>query len=123
MAQSNQIVLVGEMGRKKVSKKSVESVFTASAWQYFWVMVGCGLLSIIPFVMPFALCMKERWVARHTRIVGMTLQFEGTGGKLLKKMFLWGIIFIITAGIAMPGLVGAYHKWVVEHTIFGPEAM
>lgn len=123
MAQSNQIVLVGEMGRKKVSKKSVESVFTASPWKYFWVMVGCGLLSIIPFVMPFALCMKERWVARNTRIVGMTLQFEGTGGQLLKKFFLWGFLLIITATLATPGIIGAYHKWVVEHTIFGSEVM
>lgn len=122
MAQSNQIVLTGELGKKRISRKNVESVFTATPWKAFWVYLGLALVSVIPFVLPFALVAKERWDCNHTRIVGMTLRFEGRGGQLLGKFFLWGLIFIVTASLGVFGIAGAYKRWVVEHTIFGPEA-
>lgn len=101
---------------------SVKSKFTGSPWKMFFMRLGLGLLSVIPFVgLPNAICIMQRYIARHTRIVGMKLVFNGTAGKCLGQIIKWGFFTVITLGIY--GAVYApvrYQQWVTENTVFAP---
>ncbi len=65
---------------------------------------------------PWAVCMKERWFARHTVVDGKQLYFDGTGGQLFGKYILWLFLTIITVGIFGLWLGIKMKKWVVKHT-------
>ena len=76
------------------------------------------LLTIITlgFGTPWAVCMKERWIAKHTIVDGKQLYFEGTGGQLFGKYLLWLLLTIITIGIFGLWLGIKMKQWTVKHT-------
>lgn len=105
-------------------KRSLRSSFNATCGRYFFLKLGLALLSIIPFCMPVAICIHERYKCSHTEIVGMKLEFTGRAGELLGKMIVWGLLSIITIGIyAMIVLPVRFEQWKVAHTVFGPVVM
>lgn len=65
---------------------------------------------------PWAVCMKERWIAKHTIIDGKQLRFDGTGGQLFGKYIIWFLLTIVTLGIYSLWLTIKMKKWVVSHT-------
>ena len=65
---------------------------------------------------PWAVCIKERWIAKHTFIDGHQCVFDGTGGQLFGKYILWILLTIITLGIYSFWLGIKMKKWVVSHT-------
>ena len=65
---------------------------------------------------PWAVCIKEKWVAEHTIINGHQLYFDGTGGQLFGKYLLWSFLTVITLGIYSFWLIIKMKKWVVMHT-------
>ncbi|MFA6866226.1 MAG: DUF898 family protein [Clostridia bacterium] len=107
------------------TKRSLRSKFNGTTGKYFGVRLGCALLSIIPIIgVPNAMCILERYKCKNTEIVGMSFEFNGKSGELLKKMIGWFFLSLITIGIY--GFVVApmrYEEWRVAHTTFGPVIM
>ena len=85
-------------------------------------MIGIGILQwlIITFTLgfgvPWAVCVKERWYARHTIIDGKQLVFDGTGGQLFGNYIKWFLLTLITLGIYGFWLSIKMRQWVVKHT-------
>ena len=65
---------------------------------------------------PWAVCMKEKWIAEHTIINGHQLYFDGTGGQLCGNYIKWFLLTIITFGIYSFWLMIKMKQWVVMHT-------
>ena len=85
-------------------------------------LIGISLVQILITVItlglayPWAVCMKERWIAKHTIIDGKQLVFDGTGVQLVGKYLLWWFLTIITFGIYSFWLNIKMKQWVVKHT-------
>lgn len=67
---------------------------------------------------PWAVCFKERWIAKHTYIDGRQLMFDGTSGQLFGNYIKWFLLTIITLGIYGFWLDIKMKQWVVKHTHF-----
>lgn len=72
------------------------------------------------FATPFAIVLKQRWRAEHTRINGHRLIFLGGGMQLFWLWLKWMFLLIITAGIYSFWMVPQVQKWIVENTDFDP---
>lgn len=88
-------------------------------------LLGLIGISILTFLLclitlglgtPWAVCMKERWYAKHTIIDGHQLVFEGTGGGLFGQYIKWFLLTLITLGIYSLWLSIKMKKWVISHT-------
>lgn len=67
---------------------------------------------------PWAMCMMERWEARHTVINGRRLKFTGKGIQLFGRYILWSFLTIITLGIYSIWFGLGMEKWRVKHTVY-----
>ena len=78
-----------------------ESQFTGGLLGLIGINILQGLLIAftLGFGAPWAICMKERWIAKHTFINGRQLAFDGTGGQLFGKYIIWLLLTLITCGI------------------------
>lgn len=96
----------------------MESKFTGGLLGYIGVCILQWLLTFITFGLgaPWAVCMKERWIAKHTIIDGRRLVFDGTGAQLFGNYIVWFLLTIITFGIYGFWLNINMKKWVVKHT-------
>ena len=65
---------------------------------------------------PWAVCIKEAWIAGHTIIDGRRLRFDGTGGQLFGNYIKWFLLTIITLGIYSFWLNIKMKQWIVKHT-------
>ncbi len=87
-------------------------------------MIGIGILQglIITFTLglglPWAVCLKQRWIAKHTTIDGRRLTFDGTGGQLFGNYIKWFLLTIITFGIYGFWLTIKMQQWITKHTHF-----
>lgn len=106
-------------------KRSLKSVFTATAGRYFFLRLGVSLLAIIPIIgLPNAICIMERYHCKNTQIVGIPLEFTGKSGNLLGQLIKWFFFSIITLGIYGVFLLPIrYKQWITSHTVFGPIVM
>ena len=96
----------------------MESKFTGGLLGQIGIGIAMALLSLITLGIgtPWAICMQQRWICKHTHIDGMQLTFDGKGGQLWVKMFVWGLLSIITIGIFSLWIPIKYQKWITEHT-------
>ena len=69
---------------------------------------------------PWGVCLKERWIAKHTVIDGNKLVFDGKGIQLFGNYIKWLLLTIITIGIYSFWLGIKMKKWVVKHTHIAP---
>jgi uncharacterized membrane protein YjgN (DUF898 family) len=87
-------------------------------------LVGISILQgiLITFTFglgaPWAVCIRERWVAKHTIIDGRRLTFDGNGGQLFGNYIKWFLLTIVTFGIYGFWLSIKMKQWVVKHTHF-----
>lgn len=87
-------------------------------------MIGIGILQglIITFTLglglPWAVCIKQRWIAKHTIIDGKRLTFDGTGGQLFGNYIKWFLLTLITFGIYSFWLTIKMQQWITKHTHF-----
>lgn len=65
---------------------------------------------------PWAVCVKQRWIADHTILDGHRLVFDGTGGQLFGNYIKWFLLTIITLGIYSFWLQIRMKQWIVSHT-------
>lgn len=85
-------------------------------------LIGIGILQVLLTAItlglgaPWAVCMKERWMAKHTVIDGKRLVFDGNGGQLFGNYIKWFLLTIITLGIYSFWLGIKMKQWVVSHT-------
>lgn len=85
-------------------------------------LIGISILSMIIILftlglgLPWAVCLKERWLAEHTFIDNQQLKFDGNGGQLFANYIKWFFLTIITLGIYGLWLNIKIKQWVVMHT-------
>ena len=85
-------------------------------------LIGINLLQALLIAItlglatPWAICMKERWLARHTVIDGQQLIFDGTGSQLFGNYIKWFLLTIITLGIYGFWLDIKLKQWIIKHT-------
>ena len=95
--------------------------FERDVASYFGVGVLSFLLVLftLGFGIPWAVCMKQKWIADHTTIDGRQLKFVGSGGELFGKFIVWYLLSLVTLGIY--GLLywgPNLQQWITEHTDF-----
>lgn len=85
-------------------------------------LIGINLLQVIMITItlglgtPWAICMKERWIAKHTIIDGRQLMFDGTGSQLFGNYIKWFLLTIVTLGIYGFWLDIKMKQWITKHT-------
>ena len=96
------------------------SEFTGGLLGLIGINILQGLLILISLGLgaPWAVCLKERWIAKHTYIDGRQLMFDGTGGQLFGSYIKWFLLTIITLGIYSFWLEIKMKQWLVKHTHF-----
>ncbi len=96
----------------------MESKFTGGLAGLIGISILQFLLTVVTLGLgaPWAVCIKERWIASHTVIDGRQLFFDGTGGQLFGNYIKWFLLTIITLGIYSFWLTINMKKWVVKHT-------
>lgn len=65
---------------------------------------------------PWAICVKEKWIAKHTYIDGKRLIFDGNGMQLFGNYIKWFLLTIVTLGIYGFWLDLKMKSWIVKHT-------
>ena len=81
-----------------------------SILQALIIMITLGLAA------PWAICLKESWIAKHTIIDGRRLTFDGTGAQLFGNYIKWLLLTIITLGIYSFWLSIKMKQWITKHT-------
>ena len=96
----------------------MESKFTGGLLGLIGISILQGI--IIGFTLgiatPWAVCLKEGWLAKHTVIDGHKLVFDGNGAQLFGNYIKWFLLSIVTFGIYAFWLNIKMKKWVVSHT-------
>lgn len=94
--------------------------FDGGAGTYIGTAIGATLLTIftIGLALPWAMCMRQSWIAKHTTIDGRRLTFTGTGGGLFGQFIVWWFLTAITFGIYSFWVAPRYQKWKTENTAF-----
>lgn len=97
-----------------------ESKFTGGLLGLIGINILAGLLMTITLGLgvPWAVCMREKWIAEHTIINGHQLKFDGTGGQLFGQYIKWWLLTFITLGIYSFWLGIKMKQWTVKHTHF-----
>lgn len=86
--------------------------------------VGTGILSALIAICtlgigyPWALCLKQKWIAKHTIIDGKRCKFTGGGGGLIGLWIKWFFLIIITLGIYTFWVAPDLQRWITERTDF-----
>lgn len=104
----------------KQGESFMESKFTGGLLGLIGIGILQSLLIIftLGFGAPWAICMKQRWLAKHTYIDGHQLKFDGTGGQLIGNYIKWLLLTFITLGIYSFWLGIKVQQWVTKHTHF-----
>ena len=85
-------------------------------------LIGINILTTIITVcslgllFPFAVCVKQKWIMKHTVINRKKLVFDGNGFQLWGKYLLWSFLTIITFGIFALWIPILMLKWEAKHT-------
>ncbi len=98
--------------------KDINSGFSVTLGQWLGRTIGCLLLSLTIIGMPFAICAKQRWMIKNTKIVGMRLDFNGKAGSLALNMLKWLGMFIVTFSLYSFIIPMRYREWVTKNTVF-----
>lgn len=96
----------------------MESKFTGGLLGLIGVSLLQGFITVISLglAVPWAVCIKEKWVAKHTIIDGHQLYFDGTGLQLFGNYIKWWFFSVITLGIYSLWAGIKMKQWVVKHT-------
>lgn len=77
---------------------------------YLLTLVSLGLL------FPFAICYKQKWIAKHAIINCKKIVFDGKALSIIGHYLLWWILSAITFGIYGLWLPMKVYGWQVKHT-------
>ncbi|MBE6896071.1 MAG: DUF898 family protein [Ruminococcaceae bacterium] len=95
-----------------------ESKFTGGLLGFIGINILSAIITGITLgiAAPWAICLKQEWIAKHTIIDGHKLYFDGTGGQLFGNYIKWFLLTIITLGIYGFWLDIKMKQWIVKHT-------
>ena len=95
-----------------------ESKFTGGLLGLIGVYILQSLLIFVTLGLgaPWAICIKERWLAKHTIIDGQQLVFDGNGAQLFGNYIKWFLLTVITLGIYAFWLDIKMKQWITKHT-------
>lgn len=95
-----------------------ESFFDGKLIQLIGINILCNFLNIVSFgiLFPFTICLKLRWISKHTIINRKKIVFAGTGFSLLGNYLLWLFLTFITFGIFGWWLGIKIIKWDVKNS-------
>ena len=96
----------------------MESKFSGGLLGLIGISIAEWLIGVftLGIAVPWAVCMRENWIAKHTIIDGKQMVFDGTGGGLFGQYIKWFLLSIITFGIYTLWLSIKMKQWVVKHT-------
>ena len=96
----------------------MESKFTGGLLGLIGINILQWLLIVFTLGLgtPWAICIYQRWIAKHTIIDGHRLTFDGTGGQLFGKYIVWALLTLITFGIYGFWLSIKMQQWITKHT-------
>ncbi len=96
----------------------MESKFTGGLLGLIGIKLLCGILNVITLfiAVPWTVCIKEKWYAKHTYIDGTQLTFDGNGAQLIGNYIKWLLLTLITFGIYSFWLGIKLKQWTVKHT-------
>ena len=96
----------------------MESKFNGGLLGLIGISILQALISVctLGIAVPWAVCLKERWLAKHTTIDGRQLVFDGTGLQLFGMYIKWFLLCLITLGIYSLWVSLKMKAWVVSHT-------
>ncbi len=96
----------------------MESKFSGGLLGYIGISILQSL--IIAFTLgigtPWAVCLYQKWLAKHTTYDGKKVVFDGTGGQLFGTYIKWFLLAIVTIGIYGLWIPIKMQAWVVKHT-------
>lgn len=95
-------------------------VFDGGAGTYLGTAILAFLVTFftIGICYPFALVLRERWRAKHSRINGQQLVFTGSATGLFGLWLKWMLLFIVTLGIYSFWISPRMARWKWQHTGF-----
>ena len=95
-----------------------ESFFNGKLIQLIGINILCNFLNLISLglLYPFTICLRLRWLCKHSVINKKKLIFKGKGTSLFFNYFIWSFLTIITFGIY--GLFLGYKmiKWETKNS-------
>ena len=94
-----------------------ESFFDGNTLQLIGINILSTIITIfsLGLLYPFALCLKLKWINKHSVINRKKLVFNGNGLQLWGKYLLWLFLTIITFGIFSIWLPILMLKWETRH--------
>jgi len=100
--------------------KSQHFEFDGGVATYWGTLLLASLVTLltIGIAYPWALCLKQRWIAKHTIIDGRHCRFTGGGANLFGHWIVWWLLSLITIGIYLLWVGPRVRRWIVEHTDF-----
>jgi len=100
--------------------KSQHFNFDGGAATYIGTFLLAALVTVCTFgiAYPWALCMKQRWIKKHTIVDGRRLRFVAGGMSLFGTWIKWLALSFITAGIYLLWVGPRLQEWIVVHTDF-----
>lgn len=95
-----------------------ESFFDGKLIQLIGINLFTYLLTLISLglLFPFAVCYRQKWIARHTIINRKKIVFSGKAMSLVGNYLLWWFLSIITLGIYSLWLPIKIYEWQVKNT-------
>lgn len=95
-----------------------ESFFDGKTIQLIGINLLCSILNTISFglLCPFTICLKMKWINKHTVINKKKIAFSGKALSLFGKYILWCFLTIITFGIYGLWLPIKMLKWQTKNT-------
>ena len=96
----------------------MNSKFTGGLFWLIVINIAQGLIVALTLGIgtPWAVCLKESWLAEHTIIDGHRLTFDGKGSQLFGNYIVWFLLGIVTLGIYFLWLSIKMKQWVTKHT-------
>ncbi len=98
----------------------MESKFTGGLLGLIGISILQGVICAftLGIGIPWAVCIKQSWIAKHTIIEGKQLTFDGNGAQLFGNYIKWLVVTVITFGIYSFWIVIKIKAWTVSHTHF-----
>ncbi len=96
----------------------MESKFTGGLLGLIGINILTAILIVatVGIALPWAICIKHKWLAKHTIIDGKQLYFDGNGAQLIGNWIKWLLLTIITIGIYGFWVSLKLRNWVTKHT-------
>ena len=96
----------------------MESKFTGGILGQIGINILVVLITLFSFgiAFPWAVCINQRWITKHTIIDGKQLVFDGNGIQLFGNYIKWLLLTFITLGIYSFWLNIKMQQWVTKHT-------